>query len=239
MATRARSRSALGAVSASRVVNGALEELIDYNALRGERGATMIVAHVTRPTLVLGGNQSPNVVDPLKLGATALRRRRGGGGLVLLRPNDVWIDWWIPATDPRWSRDVHVSSVRAGEWWASELRHHTKETVSVHVGPLEGDTVFRVVCFAGRGPGEVFVGDRKTVGVTQWRVREGVLLSTVLPAQPTSDVIEFLASVPPGLSEALDHQGLDLLRLSDPKALLDQLRLSSGPWHYRALRSAS
>lgn len=238
MATRARSRSALGAVSAPCVVNGALEELIDYNALRGERVATMIAAHVTCPTLVLGGNQSPDVVDPLKLGATSLRRRRGGGGLVLLRPDDVWIDWWIPANDPRWSRDVHVSSVRAGEWWARELRRHTKEAVSVHAGPLEGDPEFRVVCFAGRGPGEVFVGDRKTVGLTQWRVREGVLLSTVLHARPTSDVIEYLASVPPGLSDALDHQGLGSLRLSDPHALLDQLRTSSGPWHFRALRGA-
>jgi lipoate-protein ligase A len=198
----------------------------------------MIAAHVTRPTLVLGGNQSTNVVDPLKLGATSLRRRRGGGGLVLLRPDDVWIDWWIPANDPRWSRDVHVSSVRVGEWWASELRHYTSETVSVHEGPLEGDPEFRVVCFAGRGPGEVFVGDRKTVGLTQWRVREGVLLSTVLHAQPTSDVIEYLASVPPGLSHALDHQGLDSLRLSDPKVLLGQLRTSSGPWNFRALHCA-
>jgi lipoate-protein ligase A len=219
-------------------VSGELKELIDYNTLRGEGEAIMIAAHVTRPTLVLGGNQSSNVVDPLKLGATSLRRRRGGGGLVLLRPDDVWIDWWIPANDPRWSRDVHVSSVRAGEWWANELRHHTSETVSVHEGPLEGDPVFRVVCFAGRGPGEVFVDGRKTVGVTQWRVREGVLLSTVLHARPTNDVIEYLASVPPGLSDALDHQGLGSLRLKDSKALLDQLRTSSGPWHFRDLLSA-
>ena len=238
MAARARSRSALGAVSASRVVTEALEELIDYSTLRGEDEATMFAAHVTRPTLVLGGNQSPGVVDSSKLGATSLRRRRGGGGLVLLRPDDVWIDWWIPLNDSRWSSDVHVSSIRAGGWWASELRHFTSETVSVHVGPLEGNPAFRVVCFAGRGPGEVFVGDRKTVGVTQWRVREGVLPSTVLPAQPTADVIEYLAAVPPGLRDALEGQDPGPLGLSDPKGLLEQMRTGSGPWRFRVIQIA-
>lgn len=193
----------------------------------------MITAHVTRATLVLGANQSPSVLDVSKLGATSLRRRRGGGGLVLLRPNDLWIDWWIPANDPRWSSDVHVSSIRAGEWWAGVLRHYTSETVSVHAGALEGNPAFRMVCFAGRGPGEVFVGRRKAVGLTQWRVREGVLLSTVLHLQPTNDVVEYLASVPEGLSDALDHQGLDSLHLSAPQEMLARLRLASSPWRFR------
>ena len=35
-----------------------------------------------------------------------------------------------------------------------------------------------LVCFAGRGPGEVFHGDRKVVGLSQWRAREGALFSS-------------------------------------------------------------
>ena len=35
-----------------------------------------------------------------------------------------------------------------------------------------------VVCFAGRGPGEVFVGRRKVVGLSQWRARQGALFSS-------------------------------------------------------------
>lgn len=212
-----------------------LEQLIDYDTLRRENEATMIAAHVTGPTLVLGGNQSPNVVDASKLGATSLRRRRGGGGLVLLRPDDLWIDWWIPRNDPRWSADVHVSSIRAGQWWASELRHYTSDSVSVHEGSLEGDPTFRVVCFAGRGPGEVFLGSRKTIGLTQWRVREGVLLSTVLHAQPTSDVLKYLVSVPQGLSEALNDEGSAPLQLGQPEQFIGQLRSTSGPWQFRSL----
>lgn len=212
-----------------------VEELYDYGALRGEVEASMFVATVLRPTLVLGGSQSRSVVDPLKLDGTALRRRRGGGGLVLLRPKDLWIDWWIPHGDPRWSGDVHVSSIRAGHWWADELVRFTDETVSVYEGALDGEPAYRVVCFAGRGPGEVFLGERKAVGVTQWRVREGVFLSTVLRAEPTNDVLEYLRDVPEGLDGALDHQALSSLRLGDPAELVARLRAGSGPWRFRPL----
>jgi len=212
-----------------------VDDLYDYSVLRRLDEATMFVARVARPTLVLGGSQSPDVVDASKLGSTALRRRRGGGGLVLLRPDDLWIDWWIPSNDPRWSLDVHVSSIRAGTWWAGALREFTSGVVSVHEGSLEAERMFRVVCFAGRGPGEVFIDDRKTVGLTQWRVREGVFLSTVLHAEETSDVIEYLAAEPKGLREALDHAVLTSLEHADREAVVLRLRQISGPWDFRPL----
>lgn len=234
LAPRARSRSAVGAVSATSVVRN-VDDLYDYSVLRRLGEATMFVARVARPTLVLGGSQSPDVVDASKLGSTSLRRRRGGGGLVLLRPDDLWIDWWIPSSDPRWSFDVHVSSIQAGTWWASVLREFTSGVVSVHEGSLEGERTFRLVCFAGRGPGEVFIDDRKTVGLTQWRVREGVFLSTVLHAEETSDVIEYLAAVPEGLRTALDHEVLASLEHADRDTVVLRLRQISGSWDLRLL----
>jgi lipoate-protein ligase A len=210
-----------------------VEDLYDYSELRGLAKATMFVAHVVRPTLVLGGSQSANVVNVDSLGPTELRRRRGGGGLVLLGPKDLWVDWWIPAGDPRWARDVHASSIQVGRWWAATLQNQTTATVSVHEGPLSGNPVFRVVCFAGRGPGEVFVNDRKAVGVTQWRVREGVFLSTVLHAEPTANVMAYLVNVPDGLGDALDHQALSSLRFDDPVGLVNRLDELSGPWDRR------
>lgn len=212
-----------------------VEDLYDYGVLRGLSDATMFVAHVSRPTLVLGGSQSTDVLDETALGATALRRRRGGGGLVLLMPNDLWIDWWIPRHDERWNYDVHVSSIRAGTWWAEVLRGVTNRPVSVHEGALEGERAFRTVCFAGRGPGEVFVDDRKAVGLTQWRVREGVFLSTVLHAEATSDVLDYLVDVPPGLSAALDHETLSSLEQVKREDVVDGLSELSGPWDLRPL----
>jgi lipoate-protein ligase A len=225
----------VGAVSSARLVRGDVEDLYDYDNLRRETDATMYVVRVTQSTLVLGSSQSIDVVDLKALHDTPIRRRRGGGGLVLLRPDDLWIDWWIPASDPRWSNDVHVSSMMAGSWWAEALKSFTNEPLSVHRGSLEGDVDFRVVCFAGRGPGEVFVAQRKAVGLTQWRVREGVFLSSVLHAHATSDVLAYLAHVPEGLSDALDHQTLSSFSLQDPEVLVDLLVSSSGPWRLRRL----
>jgi hypothetical protein len=120
-----------------------------------------------------------------------------------------------------------------GHWWAAALQNQTDAPVSVHEGPISGNPAFRVVCFAGRGPGEVFVNDRKAVGVTQWRVREGVFLSTVLHAEPTSNVMAYLVNVPEGLGEALDRQALSSLRFGDPVSLVNRLNELSGPWDRR------
>lgn len=210
-----------------------VEDLYNYGELRQLEVATVFVAKVARATLVLGGNQSADVLDPALDPATRVRKRRGGGGLVLLRPEDLWIDWWIPFGDPRWSHDVRVSSIRVGAWWADALRTRTPGDVRVHDGPLEGEVDFRLVCFAGRGPGEVFVNDRKTVGLTQWRVREGVFVSTVLHAGPTADVLEYLSKVPRGLDRALDHETLATLRLGDREDFLARVLDAGGDWDRR------
>jgi lipoate-protein ligase A len=216
-------------------VRGTDEELYDYGVLRKLDQATMFVVHLERPTLVLGGSQSRDVVDLEKLGPVPLRRRRGGGGLVLLQPGDIWIDWWIPADDPRWSRDVHVSSLEVGSWWRDVLQPIVSGVVTVHAGSLTGDAEYRVVCFAGRGPGEVFVDGKKAVGVTQWRVREGIFLSSVLHTHPTLEVLDLLRDVPDGIARALDHHTLSSMGISSPDELVTLLEATSGPWQVRQL----
>jgi lipoate-protein ligase A len=195
-------------------VKDGVEELYDYGALRSLASTTMLIVRPSEPTVVLGGSQSLNVIGEGQLSDFALRRRRGGGGLVLLQPDDVWIDWWIPATDGRWSSDVHVTSRRVGEWWRSVLAPRIDREVVVHEGSLAGRPAWRVACFAGRGPGEIFVDGRKVVGVSQWRVREGAFVSTVLHAESSSPLLDILYDVPDGLGDALDHHVLSSLGLN-------------------------
>lgn len=212
-----------------------LEELYDYDVLRRVKEPTMFVVRLEKPTLVLGSSQSVDLLDLEKTSDLEIRRRRGGGGMVLLQPDDIWIDWWIPAGDPRWSPDVHVSSLAAGTWWKEALEAHVTKSVSIHQGPLEGDASHRVVCFAGKGPGELFIEGKKTVGVTQWRVREGTFLSSVIHANDSSEVISVLRETPPGLAQSIEHQTTGSIGLNDSEALTRDLAKISGPWLVRQL----
>jgi lipoate-protein ligase A len=217
-------------------VTSPLTELYDYDALRSEPRATFYVVHPKRATLVLGSTQSSDILDARRVSEIGLRRRRGGGGLVLVRPDDVWIDWWIPVDDPRWRGDVHASSRLIGQWWADALSEIVSGDITVHAGALEGESTHRLVCFAGRGPGEVFIDGIKAVGVTQWRVREGIFVSTIMHAHPTTDVLGYLAEIPDGLERALDHHLVASLVGVEPAPLIDALRGAEGPWQYRVIQ---
>jgi lipoate-protein ligase A len=225
----------VGAISPTRFVNAQFEDLYDYDVLRRQTTATMFIVRLQESTLVFGGNQSADVVNLDSAERFHPRRRRGGGGLVLLQPDDLWVDWWIPAGDVRWQSDVRQSAIRAGHWWRSALPELVRARSYVHEEGLVGELDHRVVCFAGRGPGEVFVDERKAVGLTQWRVREGVLLSSVLHANSSSDVVDLLAAPPVGIDAAIAHHTLASLGIENVDLLTQRLRDGSGPWATRHL----
>ena len=231
VASRARSGPPVGAVPSTCVVSDNVEELYDYDAVRRLNEPTMFEIRLVQPTLVLGSSQSLDVLDRQRTSSMEMRRRRGGGGIVLLQPGDLWVDWWIPHGDARWSNDVHASSIRAGQWWREALSNYVNEELHVHEGSLEGDPALRVVCFAGRGPGEIFEGGKKVLGVTQWRVREGTFVSTVVHAHSSALVADLLREPVPGISEALAHHTISTLGIEEPESLRRDLAAVSGPWH--------
>ena len=159
---------------------------------------------VTGPGLVLGSTQSLQTADRIRAAAagTGILRRRSGGGAVLLRPGgQVWVDFFVPASDPLWSDDVAQAAQWVGELWSAVIGPFVSEPISVHSGRLVADRWGRLVCFAGSGPGEVFAGGRKVVGVSQRRTRSRVRIQTTARlAQEAADHIldefEFLDLTP-------------------------------------------
>jgi lipoate-protein ligase A len=131
---------------------------------------------VERPTLVLGSAQADEAVDPAAVAALgsgiAVVRRRSGGGAVLLVPGEfVWLDLVLPAGDPLWSDDVGRAMEWVGELWLRAVCELGVRHASVHRGGLVPSAWSRAVCWAGVGTGEVMLEGAKLVGISQRRTR--------------------------------------------------------------------
>ena len=142
----------------------------------------LVVLDVTGVALVLGSTQRETEVDTDALGrrGVELVRRRSGGGAVLLAPGEtLWVDVELPRDDPRWDDDVGRAFHWLGHAWADALEE-LGTTCHVHAGPLRETRLSRAICFAGLGPGEVTVDGRKVVGISQRRTRDGARFQCVV-----------------------------------------------------------
>lgn len=147
-----------------------------------EPARSVQVLEVDRPALVLGSTQpEADAHRPALLaGGVELVRRRSGGGAVLLEPGaSLWVDVVVPRTDPVWSEDVGVAFHWLGLAWADALSD-LGVVADVHRGSLLTTRWSRLVCFAGLGPGEVTVGGAKAVGIAQRRTRDGARFQCAL-----------------------------------------------------------
>ncbi len=162
-------------------------EWFDVEPLRAAGHRVMVVRRVTRAAVVLGSTQDEAVVDRHRAAHAGVHvvRRRSGGGAVLVQPGDPWwIDLWIPRGDPLFVDDVGRAPEWVGECWVRALRAlgaGADGGLGVHRGAARHAAWSDLVCFAGVGPGEVVAGDRgvggarKVVGIAQWRARQGAL----------------------------------------------------------------
>ena len=166
---------------------------------RPERRRVAVVREVAHPTLVLGSTQPSDLVAPdtMRERSVELVRRRGGGGAVYLEAGGhLWVDAWIPRDDVLWAHDVSVAAEWVGRWWIEALAGvgvGGGGGLTVHTGRSAPGALGDLVCFAGRGPGEVFADGRKVVGLSQWRSREGALFSSCAylqwDAEPLLDLL--------------------------------------------------
>jgi hypothetical protein len=134
-----------------------------------------VVLDVERPALVLGSTQREADADTAALAAfeVDLVRRRSGGGAVLLVPRQtLWVDLELPSDDELWDDDVGRAFHWLGRAWVAALGD-LGVTVDVHTGGVLETAWSRKVCFGGLGPGEVTLDGRKLVGISQRRTRAG------------------------------------------------------------------
>ena len=157
---------------------------------------TVWFLEVVRPALVLGSTQvhvdAP--IDTVRGHTIDIVRRRSGGGAVLVRPgHQVWADVLVPAGDPLWDPDVGRAFHWLGAAWVRALAALGIGDVSSHAGALRRSPWSDRVCFAGLGPGEVSVGGRKVVGISQRRTRDWSLFQCAALLDWDADAAETAA----------------------------------------------
>ncbi len=134
----------------------------------------------TRCAVVLGSTQPCDHVDAARAlaGNVDVVRRRSGGGAVLVIPGEtIWVDLALPRGDRLWETDVGRAFEWLGRAWADALESLGLGPAVVHTGPLLRHEWSSRACFAGLGPGEVTLAGRKVVGISQRRSREGAVFS--------------------------------------------------------------
>lgn len=184
------------------------------------------VVEVTTPAIVLGSTQSIADVDGAAARAAGIDvvRRRSGGGAVLLAPGgQVWIDLVVPRDDPLWDDDVARASHWLGRAFVQALQEIDVVGAHEHRGAMVATELSSVVCFAGLGPGEVTVGGAKCVGISQRRTREGARFQCAIPVEWDVDLHTRLLA--PGLERVgAGRSALDAVAVrtvGDGAALVD------------------
>lgn len=138
-------------------------------------GRSVVRVRPTDRAIVLASTQSVAALDHDAVAAAGLSvvRRRSGGGAVLVEPGGiVWLDVDLPRDDPLWVDDVGRSSSWLATRCARALTSMGVADVAV-VDRMAPTAWSALVCFAGSAPGEVTAGGRKVVGVAQRRTRAG------------------------------------------------------------------
>ena len=155
---------------------GTAEEL-HHTVLPVERGVWLLTP--TRPAIVLGSSQKDEDVDHVfcAMNGIDVVRRRSGGGAVYVHPTEsLWIDIVVPRGDALWNDDIGKSMWWIGDWWVALLAGAGVVSPQVHRGAFERNDWSDIVCFAGKGSGEVFPQEshaqQKIVGISQRRTRD-------------------------------------------------------------------
>lgn len=182
----------------------------------------VVICRPTVPALVLGSTQPAEAFDASLAAARGLEvvRRRSGGGAVLVRPGHLlWVEVVLPAGDPLWEEDLGRSFVWLGRAWQEALQACGVARAGVYEGPLMHSRWSRTICFAGLGPGEVTVAGRKVVGLSQRRRRAGAVFqcAALLVWEP-ADMAGLLSVSEPEQAELVRQ----LAELAGPAGVAEQ-----------------
>ena len=166
-----------------------------------------------RRAVVLGSTQDESVLDRdacERFDLDVVKRRSGGGVVLVGDGHTMWVDVLVPRDHAVWDDDVARATWWLGETWREVLRREGVDGLAVHRGPMQSSDLARVVCFAGRGPGEVFAGSAKAVGISQRRTRDWARFQCALSVRWDATLHRAVLRSDAVAEASLDGLGADL-----------------------------
>ena len=167
-----------------------------------------------QPAIILGSTQEWSLVNEEMCSANKIEivKRRSGGGIVFLAEDStIWIDVEIPREHSLWLNDVGESSLWLGEVFENELSRLCDVKLELHRDALIKTAWSSLICFAGRGPGEVFTEDgRKVVGISQRRTRDWARFQCAISLQWKPELLLELLNEPRPTISDIENCGSNL-----------------------------
>ncbi len=168
----------------------------------------------SRDALILGSTQrlsEHHESFAARHGFELARRSSGGTGVVVVRGGAVWVDIGLPPGDPLLLEDVSRSFAPVSHAWSEALALVGLRGVRPYSGRMYKGEGLAEVCFAGRASGELMLGERKLVGMSQRRSGHGAWFHTMAYLRfPAALTAEALLPELPGASEFLALSVADL-----------------------------
>ncbi|MCH1490440.1 MAG: hypothetical protein L7T83_08490 [Ilumatobacteraceae bacterium] len=195
------------------------EELHAVTPIRRD-GVRLVRCIPESTALVLGSRQSEHLIDLERAAQRNIEvvRRRSGGGIVLVDPHrSLWIDIEIGGDDPRYVAEPLGMMEQVGRWWLAALTSLdcALPRIRQFVGQTGSDANGELVCFAGSSHGELMVEQSKLVGLSQRRTSDGARVQGQLHfIDPTDEILALLVEEAPGLLRRpaiVDEQVRDVL----------------------------
>ena len=194
-------------------MTGSCEEFHHRAFPQGEEAVISLFTPI-RDAIVLGSTQERSLLNEsacLSHDVEIVKRRSGGGLVLLSADSTLWVDVEITSDHSLWLNDVGASSLWLGQVFVEVLTELGQENLELHRGALMKSPWSSLICFAGKGPGEVFAADgSKIVGISQRRTRDWARFQCAVSLKWRPELLRELLNEPRPLLSEISRCGSNL-----------------------------
>ena len=129
---------------------------------------------------------------------------------MLVAPEDMlWVDIFVPKESKFWIADIAKASIWIGRIWDDALKRLDVECFLFDEN-FSRTEASDLICFIGRAPGELFIGNRKILGISQRRSKFGTRFqcALIINWKPEHMIGAYSSTPIPNLDKLITRAGI-------------------------------